>query len=57
MIRIKGAEWIAKRLRSCGVETVFGVPGQRVLPLFEALRANGIKIIISCNEQGGKLHG
>lgn len=52
MIRIKGAEWIAKRLRSCGVETVFGVPGQRVLPLFEALRANGIKIIISCNEQG-----
>jgi tartronate-semialdehyde synthase len=41
-------------LKSEGVELVFGVPGAAILPLYEALRADGgIKHVLVRHEEGG----
>ncbi|MHB0879186.1 MAG: thiamine pyrophosphate-binding protein, partial [Anaerolineae bacterium] len=35
-----------------GVEVVFGIPGMHNLPLFEALRRSGIRVVAATHEQG-----
>ncbi|CAB4242448.1 Preprotein translocase subunit Tim44 [Methylacidimicrobium sp. AP8] len=46
------ADRLASRLRSEGIEYLFGVPGDYSLPLFPMFRARGIETINTCDEQG-----
>lgn len=39
-------------LRSEGVETVFGIPGAAILPLYDAMRGTGIKHVLARHEEG-----
>ena len=39
-------------LRSEGVETVFGIPGAAILPLYDALRGSGINHVLARHEEG-----
>ena len=51
-IKMNGAEVLAQILIEKGVNVVFGIPGVSNLPLFEALRRAGIRVIASTHEQG-----
>jgi acetolactate synthase-1/2/3 large subunit len=46
------ADAVVARLRTHGVELVFGIPGTHNLELFRALRAAGIRIVDAHHEQG-----
>ncbi len=41
---------LLQRLRALGVDHLFGIPGDFILPLFEMLGANGLQHVASCNE-------
>ena len=44
------AEYIADQLFKLGVKYVFGIPGGPSIPYMEALRASGIKFVLTSNE-------
>ncbi|MDD4932656.1 MAG: thiamine pyrophosphate-binding protein [Methylacidiphilaceae bacterium] len=46
------ADYLTGRLRTEGIEYVFGVPGDYALPLFSSFRKGGIETINTCDEQG-----
>jgi tartronate-semialdehyde synthase len=46
-------EAVAAVLESEGVDTVFGIPGAAILPLYAALRKSGIKHLTVRHEEGG----
>lgn len=51
---LTGAELIIDFLDANGFRDVFGIPGRRILPLYDAAYRNGnIKMIVSQHEQGG----
>jgi len=52
-MKLRGAEIILKCLEREGVDTVFGIPGGSVIPLFDALHDNKkIKLFLTRHEQG-----
>jgi tartronate-semialdehyde synthase len=53
MTRIPCMEAVAAVLESEGVDTVFGIPGAAILPLYAALRKSGIKHLTVRHEEGG----
>jgi tartronate-semialdehyde synthase len=53
MTRIPCMEAVAAVLESEGVDTVFGIPGAAILPLYAALRESGIKHLTVRHEEGG----
>ena len=53
MTRIPCMEAVAAVLESEGVDTVFGIPGAAILPLYAALRTSGIKHLTVRHEEGG----
>jgi tartronate-semialdehyde synthase len=46
-------EAVAAVMASEGVDTVFGIPGAAILPLYSALRKSGIKNLTVRHEEGG----
>jgi len=52
VIKMLGAEMIAKTLKSVGVKRVFLFPGGTIAPLLDALVKEGIAYICTRNEQG-----
>ena len=42
--------YLLQRLKSCGVDHVFGIPGDYVLPFFDVLTASDIEHVAACNE-------
>ncbi|WP_414711187.1 glyoxylate carboligase [Pseudonocardia sp.] len=46
-------EAVAQVLESEGVDTVFGIPGAAILPLYAALRKSGIRHLTVRHEEGG----
>ncbi len=48
--KISLAEYLLKRLESLGVDHVFGIPGDFILPLFETMVDNDVTHIAACNE-------
>lgn len=44
------ADYLLQRLHSLGVEHLFGIPGDYILPLFERIERSGIRHIAPCNE-------
>ncbi|MDT7639018.1 MAG: tartronate-semialdehyde synthase [Pseudonocardiales bacterium] len=53
MSKIPCMEAVAQVLESEGVDTVFGIPGAAILPLYAALRKSGIKHLTVRHEEGG----
>jgi tartronate-semialdehyde synthase len=53
MTRIPCMEAVAAVLESEGVDTVFGIPGAAILPLYAALRTSGIRHLTVRHEEGG----
>ncbi|MDI6104306.1 thiamine pyrophosphate-binding protein [Actinoplanes sp. NEAU-A12] len=49
---LTGAEAVARLLRKAGVRRAYGVPGQRVLPLFAALAEENVPVVVTRHEQG-----
>jgi len=49
---LHGAAIVAERLRSAGVDTLFGLPGVHNLALYQACHDVGLKIITNRHEQG-----
>jgi thiamine pyrophosphate-dependent acetolactate synthase large subunit-like protein len=47
-----GAEIAIAALESHGVEVVFGIPGVHTLALYDAIRASGLRHVLSRHEQG-----
>jgi acetolactate synthase-1/2/3 large subunit len=48
----KGADIVLQCLRAEGVDLVFGYPGGAIMPLYDALEANGVRHILTRHEQG-----
>ena len=46
-----GGEAIIRSVRANGIDTVFGIPGAQIYPLFDALHRLGIRTIFSRHEQ------
>lgn len=44
------AGYLARRLEQAGVRHVFGVPGDYVLPFFDALESGACDVVVTCNE-------
>ena len=44
------AEYLLTRLKSLGVDHVFGIPGDFILPMFETMVDNDVMHIAACNE-------
>ncbi|MBL6945576.1 MAG: glyoxylate carboligase [Rhodospirillales bacterium] len=53
MPKMTAIEAVVQILKSEGVDTVFGIPGAAILPLYEALRGSGIEHILARHEEGG----
>ena len=43
-------QYLLKRLKSLGVDHVFGIPGDFILPLFETMVDNEVQHVAACNE-------
>ncbi len=53
MAKMTAMEAVVHILKSEGVDTVFGIPGAAILPLYEAMRGSGIKHVLARHEEGG----
>lgn len=52
-IRMTGGEAVVRAARANGIDTVFGLPGAQIYPLFDALaRSPDIRTIVTRHEQG-----
>jgi acetolactate synthase-1/2/3 large subunit len=51
-MKISGAQAIVECLLEQGVDTVFGYPGGRILPLYDAIYDGTIRHILTAHEQG-----
>ena len=51
-MRKTGAESVVETLESCGVTTIFGIPGIHNLDIYEALAGSSIRHITARHEQG-----
>ncbi|MBE3573572.1 MAG: acetolactate synthase large subunit, partial [Moorella humiferrea] len=49
--KLTGSEIIIKALQAEGVDTVFGIPGGAVLPLYHELAVSGLRHILTRHEQ------
>ncbi len=47
------AEFLLSRLKGLGVDHLFGIPGDYILPFFEAMVASDIEHVATCNELNG----
>ena len=46
-------DFLLARLKAIGIDHLFGIPGDYILPFFEALDGSDIKHIAPCNELNG----
>lgn len=46
------SDYLIDRLQECGVNHVFGVPGDYVLSFFKKLSESPLQVINTCDEQG-----
>lgn len=50
---MNGAEIFIECLKKCGINTIFGVPGVNVLPLFDQCQVNADCKIVTCKNESG----
>ncbi|MES9927080.1 MAG: thiamine pyrophosphate-binding protein [Candidatus Thiodiazotropha sp. 6PDIVS] len=51
-MKIKVSELIVRYLERLGIDTIFGMPGAHVLPIYDALYDSKIEAVLSKHEQG-----
>lgn len=51
-MKITGGEAMVRAAMANGIDTVFGLPGAQIYPLFDALQRLGVKTIVTRHEQG-----
>jgi acetolactate synthase-1/2/3 large subunit len=51
-MKITVSELIVKYMERLGIETIFGMPGAHILPVYNSLYDSGIKSILAKHEQG-----
>ena len=51
-MKIKVSELIVKYMERLGIETIFGMPGAHILPVYDSLYDSGIQSILAKHEQG-----
>ena len=51
MPEISGAEAVVRSLEAEGVDTVFGLPGVQIMPLYDALHASRQIRLITCRHE------
>jgi len=49
-VTITVSGYLLRRLKSLGVDHVFGIPGDYILPFFEALVGSDVRHVAACNE-------
>jgi len=47
---LTGAELLVDAIKAAGVDCVFGMPGTQVVPIFEALRARELRVVVPTHE-------
>src|SRR4030043_164329 len=52
MSKINGAQMLMKCLKEEGVEVIFGFPGGKVIPIYDAIYDSNIRHILVRHEQG-----
>lgn len=50
-MKLKGAQVIIEVLKEMGVDTIFGIPGGAVIPIYDALYDSDIRHILATHEQ------
>ena len=50
-----GAELLIRALQRAGIEHVFGLPGTQTVPLFEALRRSGLRLVVATSEMSAAM--
>lgn len=50
--RVSGGEGIIRAVMINGINTIFGIPGAQIYPLFDAMYRHGITTIVTRHEQG-----
>jgi acetolactate synthase-1/2/3 large subunit len=51
-MKIKASEFIVRYLERLGLDTIFGIPGAHILPVYDALYDSGIEAVLAKHEQG-----
>jgi acetolactate synthase-1/2/3 large subunit len=51
-MKIKVSEFIVRYLERLGIDTIFGIPGAHILPIYDALYDSTIEAILAKHEQG-----
>ena len=51
-MKIKVSELIVKYMERLGIDTIFGMPGAHILPVYDSLYDSGIQSILAKHEQG-----
>ena len=51
-MKIKVSELIVKYIERLGIETIFGMPGAHILPVYDSLYDSSVKTILAKHEQG-----
>ncbi|MCU7905790.1 MAG: thiamine pyrophosphate-binding protein [Candidatus Thiodiazotropha sp. (ex Epidulcina cf. delphinae)] len=51
-MKIKVSELIVKYLQYLGIDTIFGIPGAHILPVYDALYDSDIQAVLAKHEQG-----
>jgi acetolactate synthase I/II/III large subunit len=51
-MKITVAELVVRYLERLGIETIFGIPGAHVLPVYDQLHGSAIKTVLAKHEQG-----
>ena len=44
------SSYLLQRLKALGVDHLFGIPGDYILPLFESIAGSGVNHVAACNE-------
>lgn len=48
---LRWADWVVEQLVLSGVDTVFGIPGGAILPLYDAIERAGLRHVLARHEQ------
>ncbi|MCU7921062.1 MAG: thiamine pyrophosphate-binding protein [Candidatus Thiodiazotropha sp. (ex Epidulcina cf. delphinae)] len=51
-MKIKVSELIVRYLQRLGIDTIFGIPGAHILPVYDALYGSDIQAVLAKHEQG-----
>ncbi|PZX20293.1 acetolactate synthase large subunit [Breznakibacter xylanolyticus] len=49
---ITGAQLLMELLKQQGIDTIFGIPGGSILPIYDAMHTSGIRHVLARHEQG-----